>query len=92
MSQFCGKFAGSITMSPSSQIERIAASAWSEASVSTINGESRSQCTRIGADVNACFSVSKDDWQSVAQDQGLFFYVSWVNRRTNSEYPLINHL
>jgi len=59
MSQFYGKFAGSITILPSSQIERIAASVWSEASVSTINGESGSQCTKIGADVNACFSVTK---------------------------------
>jgi len=45
----------------SSQVERIAASAWSEVSVSTINGESGSQYTRIEADVNACFSVLKDD-------------------------------
>jgi len=63
----------------------MAANAWSDASVSMIIGECRSQCTRVEAEVNASFRVLKDVWQSVDHDQGSFFLVSQVSGKISSK-------
>ena len=60
-------------------VERMAARARSEASVSRIIGDSGSQCPSISAVVNASLILLNATWQSVVQDQSSFFWVRRVS-------------
>jgi len=62
----------------------MAARAQSEASVSKIISDSGSQCPSMGAVVNTLLRSSNAAWQSVIQDQGLFF---WVKRVSGANTP-----
>jgi len=70
----------------------MAARAWSEASVSRIIGDSGFQCPSIGAIVNASLILSNATWQSVVQDQGLFFQVRQVSNEVILVKLSIKHL
>jgi len=62
-------------MSPLVQIDRIAASAKSDASVSRTKGKSGSQCLSSSALVNASLIVLKAVSHSMVQFQGIDFRV-----------------
>ena len=72
-------------MSPSVWIDKIAASARLDASVSKTNGESGSQCFSVGADINALLIVLKASLQSMVQVQDVVFQVRKVRGADNSK-------
>ena len=57
----------------------MATRARSEALVFRIISDSGSQCPSMGTVVNAFLILSNITWQSVVQDQGLFFQVRQVS-------------
>ena len=66
-------------MLPFTLVKRMAARAWSEASVSTIIRDSGSQCTRIEVEVNINFKELNVVWHYVDHNQGSFFLVNHVS-------------
>ena len=65
--------------------ERIAAMAWSEASVSSVIGRSGIQWQRIGAEVNASFRWLKQDFSVGLNRQGIDFRHRFVSGWVISE-------
>jgi len=72
-------------MFPPVQIDKIAASARSDTSVSKTKGEFVSQCFNVGADVKAFLIVLKTFLQFVVQFHGVVFWVRKVKGADNSK-------